>query len=108
MIQRTSMDRRDLLDLVCRSAEAVARSKDAGFVDLQVGEDTKLLGEGSAFDSIHLVSLIVEVEQRLTERYGVVVTIADERAMNMRNSPFRSIGRLVDYLARLLSEDREK
>ena len=66
-------------------------------------EDTRLFGAGGKLDSMDLVRLVVSFEQRVTA-LGTPVSIADERAMSMRNSPFASVSALVDYTAGLLAE----
>ena len=43
-----------------------------------------------------LVNLIADVEDALTEKFGVSVTLADEKAMSARHSPYRSVTALVD------------
>jgi acyl carrier protein len=55
-----------------------------------------LYGEGGALDSMALVNLIADVEDALTEKFGVSVTLADEKAMSARQSPYRSVTALVD------------
>lgn len=68
-----------------------------------VDEMTPLVG-GAVIDSLGLVEVIMEVEQRLRRDHGADVTLADERAMSQRHSPFRTVGTLADYAALLLSE----
>ena len=67
-------------------------------------KSTQLLGRGSIIDSLGLVTLIVAIEQRLDEDFGIAVTIADERAMLQEKSPFRTIGSLSEYLELLIEE----
>ncbi|MBC8189804.1 MAG: hypothetical protein H8E75_05165 [Puniceicoccaceae bacterium] len=57
---------------------------------------SSLYGEGGALDSMALVNLIADVEDALTEKFGVSVTLADEKAMSARHSPYRSVTALVD------------
>jgi acyl carrier protein len=64
-------------------------------------DDLPLLGPGSTLDSMGLVTLIVDVEQRLADEYDITVTLASEMAMSRRQSPFRSVGTLADYIAEL-------
>lgn len=70
------------------------------------GLDTQLWGPGGTLDSLGLVSLILAVEQRLAEDHDVVVTIASEQAMSRSESPFRTVGRLTDYIAELVNGQR--
>jgi acyl carrier protein len=60
-------------------------------------EDTPLMGGDAPIDSLGLVTVIVEVEQRLQDDHGVSVILADERAMSQYYSPFRTAGTLADY-----------
>ena len=61
--------------------------------------ETRLLGSQSILDSLHLVSLIVTIERELEDAFGVALTLADERALSMKASPFLSIQSLADYIA---------
>src|SRR5947208_16458952 len=60
--------------------------------------ETRLLGSQSVLDSMHLVSLIVSIEREVEDAFGVALTLADERALSMKASPFRSIQALADYI----------
>jgi acyl carrier protein len=73
-------------------------------VPADLGEGTRLVGEQAVLASLALVSLIVEVEQTLEDDFGVTLTLADERALSQRHSPFRTIGTLADYVGQLLAE----
>ena len=68
--------------------------------------ETRLLGPQSVLDSIHLVSLIVTTEREIEEAFGVALTLADERALSMKTSPFRSIQSLADYITLLMRDAR--
>ena len=67
--------------------------------------DTRLLGRSAVLDSLGLVQLLVDVEQRLDADHGIAVTLADERAMSQKHSPFRSVSTLSDYIHTLIHED---
>jgi acyl carrier protein len=64
--------------------------------------ETQLLGSRANLDSMHLVSLIVAIERELDDAFGVALTLADERALSMKTSPFRSIQSLADYIGGLM------
>ena len=64
--------------------------------------ETRLLGSQSVLDSIHLVSLIVAIEREVEDMFGVTLTLVDERALSMKESPFRSIQSLADYIGTLI------
>jgi acyl carrier protein len=69
---------------------------------LDKAEGTCLFGEGGGLDSLGLVNLIVGVEERMGAVCGRTVNLADERLLERRDSPFRTVGALVEYLASLL------
>ena len=68
--------------------------------------ETRLLGSQSVLDSMHLVSLIVTIEREVEDAFGVTLTLADERALSMKASPFRSIQSLADYIGILIIDAR--
>lgn len=69
-----------------------------------IDEQTHLIGEGAVLDSLGLVTAVLEIEQRLADEHGLVLVLADERAMSQKHSPFRSVGSLTDYVSRLAAE----
>ena len=64
--------------------------------------ETRLLDSQSVLDSMHLVSLILTIEREVEDAFGVALTLADERALSMKESPFRSIQSLADYIGILI------
>ena len=76
-------------------------------IDLSTGIDTRLFGEGGGLDSISLVTLIVAVEQAVEDEFEVCITLADEKAMSQRNSPFRSIAALAEYVEQRIAEEHQ-
>lgn len=66
-----------------------------------LGEQTQLVGPEAVLSSLGLVSLIVDIEQTIEERWGLSLALADERAMSRRHSPFRTVGTLADYIVEL-------
>ena len=66
--------------------------------------ETHLFGRDDGLDSLALVSLILDVEERLQAQFGTTLTLADERAVSMKRSPFATVASLVDYIALRLSE----
>lgn len=69
-----------------------------------VGNETTIVGPDAVIDSIGVVSLIVDIEQRLEMDHQVSVTLANDRAMSARNSPFRTPSVLADHI---LATERE-
>ncbi|MBM3883665.1 MAG: hypothetical protein FJ387_28825 [Verrucomicrobia bacterium] len=64
----------------------------------------RLVGQGALLKSVNLVAMLVGIEQRLGEQYGIEISLMDERAMSQTRSPFRSVATLVEYLEQLLAD----
>jgi acyl carrier protein len=71
-----------------------------------VDEGTRLIGRTAVLDSLGLVNLILDIEQRVNEELGLGITIADERAMSREKSPFKTVESLSEYVFLLLEEVR--
>ncbi|PDW04369.1 hypothetical protein [Candidatus Viridilinea mediisalina] len=71
----------------------------------QLEASTSLIGKQAVLDSLALVTLIVDLEQRLEEEFEVALTLADDRAMSQQHSPFRTVGSLAEYIGMLLAEE---
>jgi acyl carrier protein len=69
-----------------------------------ITEETVIVGPEAVIDSIGVVSLIVDIEQKLEMDYQVSVTLANDRAMSQRSSPFRTATVLADHI---LATERE-
>ena len=67
---------------------------------------TLLYGMDANLDSLDLVTLIVTTEQKIEDKTGIRITLANEKALSMLNSPFRSVQALRDYAVSLLEEQR--
>ena len=49
---------------------------------------------------------LVTIERELEDAFGLTLTLADERALSMKASPFRSIQSLADYIGILIIDAR--
>ncbi len=65
--------------------------------------NTNLMGSDSELDSFGLVDLIVSVEEAINLEFNVSITLADEKAMSQRNSPFKNIDSLSNYIVELVN-----
>ena len=67
-------------------------------------EKTELYSKNGTLDSLALVTLITDLEERISEEFNKNITLADERAMSLKNSPFRDVESLANYILKLLEE----
>jgi acyl carrier protein len=97
------MNFEDVLKVVLDSVSELNLQLDDSH-QLELSPETQLFGRGSKLDSLGLVNLIVLVEEKTADTFGKSVTIADEKAMSQKNSPFRTVQTLAEYLFSLLKE----
>ena len=71
---------------------------------LKKSPTTILFGKGGQLDSVELVTLIIEVEEKILDEVGVSITLADERALSQKNSPFLTLQTLTEYVTLLINE----
>ena len=74
--------------------------------DLMIGSinyDTLLLTEGSAIDSMTLVSIIVDLEAELTDTFQKEISLSDDKAMARKISPFENVKNLMEYILELMN-----
>jgi len=58
--------------------------------------ESPLYGEHGPLDSMALVNLIADIEEAVNAKFGVAISLADEKAMSSRNSPFRTVASLTE------------
>lgn len=74
-------------------------------LQVEVTEDIRLLGRDALVDSLGLVIILASFEADINDTFGTEIVLADERAMSMERSPFRTVSSLVDYACTLLDEN---
>jgi acyl carrier protein len=97
------VDKEKVRALVLDALESVLGHR-PGAQQLAPGDETPVYGAAGMLDSLELVNLVIELEQRLEDEFSAVVTLADERAVSQKQSPFRSVPSLVDLLVSRLDE----
>ncbi|AJC94598.1 hypothetical protein A9460_01395 [Campylobacter volucris] len=55
-------------------------------------------------DSLALVSLISDLESILSEEFNKEIILADEKMMSSRNSPFKDVKTLAEFIEKKLQE----
>jgi acyl carrier protein len=93
----SDLNRAEVLKIIEQAFREVAGESDIPLPD-QIGEETRILGGDSPFDSMHVVNVIVLVEEGISDAFDLDITLANEHTMSQSKSPFRSIGTLSDYI----------
>ena len=58
--------------------------------------ESALYGNDGVLDSMALVNLLADVEDVVSEQFGVAIALADEKAMSARHSPFLTVKTLAE------------
>ena len=91
------MDKKLIEKIVISTVQELADS----FTDedkFSVSKETILFGQGSEIDSLSLVSVIVDLEDIISENYGIDISLTDDNAMTREISPFDNVSNLIDYI----------
>ena len=72
---------------------------------VEATEETRLFGEN--LDSMGVVFLVTDLESAISDEFDVDLTLADERAMSQKTSPFRTVKTLSKYVEKLITEQQE-
>ena len=72
--------------------------------NLEKSLETVLLGSSGKLESVNLVNLLVAIEENIEETFGIPISITDERAVSEKNSPFRTVETLCNFMLNLLDE----
>ena len=72
--------------------------------NLEKSLETVLLGSSGKLESVNLVNLLVAIEENIEETFDIPISITDERAVSEKNSPFRTVETLCNFMLNLLDE----
>ena len=89
-------DAQSVLELVKRLTLAELAAQ-GGEAPGELNSDTRLYGKDGLLDSMALVSLVMSLEQEIADQFGADISLADDKALSQKHSPFRTIGSLVSY-----------
>jgi len=90
--------------LIIETAKELAEEEELE-LDSDITSEVALFGDSGILDSMGLVSLVVAVEQAIEEKFDSVISLADEKALSQKNSPYRTVASLAEYAAALIQEE---
>lgn len=94
----------NILEDVLFPAVDEARASIESAKNLEKKPDATLFG-ADGLDSLGLVSFVVLAEEKVDDLTDIEVTLASEKAMSRRNSPFLTLQTLADYIQECLLEE---
>jgi acyl carrier protein len=89
-------------DVVLHAMRTLNLARDASS-QLTISPQAPIFGNGSALDSLGLLTLLLDIEEDL-QHVGCKIRLSDDRAMSQTRSPFGSVGSLVEYIGRVARE----
>lgn len=81
-------------ELVIESIKAVNEELEIEELQ-QVNENTPLF---ELLDSMAVLDLVLEIEERLQKKFGRYIQIADERTMDAVSTPFKNLTTLIKHV----------
>jgi acyl carrier protein len=92
-----SFDREDIFKVVLAAADDLnaTHTEEDRF---EPAETTLLIGDGGRLSSLAIITLILGVEERLSEALSRPVSLFDESLIAQPDGPFRTVGSFVDHI----------
>ncbi|MEM7071828.1 MAG: hypothetical protein AAF403_08750 [Pseudomonadota bacterium] len=66
--------------------------------------ETVLYGTDAVLDSMAIVALVIAVEEKIYQNFGKTLVLANEKAVSLKHSPFKTVSSLSDYILQLMDE----
>ncbi len=92
------MDREKIKSLVFECLGEVVSESEGG-TNIKIDAETKIFGRDGLFDSLGLVSFLVDMEDKLADELDLDLNLSDEKALSAHSGPFRNVDSFVDYIA---------
>jgi acyl carrier protein len=98
------MLKKDVIHTIIFQALKHINEERAPAEQLKIDVNTRLFGADAELDSLSLVSIIVDVENDISELVGHEISLTDDRAMSQKVSPFSDVNSLTAYIELLTAQ----
>lgn len=88
------MNKSEIKSIVQKCVEEYMSSQDGIYT---INDNFQLFGKDSIIDSMGLVNIIIDIESNFLDK-GYEISLTSEKAMSQKNSPFRTIESLSEYI----------
>lgn len=96
----------ELTLLICKAYKEVLDLQEIKLEKSEkIDKNTPIHGSNGYLDSLGLINLLLAVEEKVREKFNISISLVNEKAMSQKNSPFKTIGTLADYIYSLLKEN---
>lgn len=91
-----------VLESIYQALQALNAERGAA-EQIVIGPETCLFGEQSELDSLALVSVIVDLETAVSDKFGRLISLTDDKAMSREPVPFTDVSALQGYILELVA-----
>ncbi|MTJ28992.1 MULTISPECIES: hypothetical protein [Aphanizomenonaceae] len=91
------VNREEVVKIIKKAFQEVGDKSNINLPE-NIDEKMRILGGNSPFDSMHVVNIIVIIEEYIADTFDLNITLANEHTMSQGKSPFLSISTLTDYI----------
>ena len=97
------MDRISIKNIIIKSLTSLDSVDDQAQTEIaSMDEAFHLFGSDARLDSLDLISVILDLEEALSDQLDYLLSLTDDAALSREISPFDTIGTLLDYCAELI------
>lgn len=97
------MERNNIVEILIRIIDEYFESQD---IKENASEETVLFGKNSVLDSMGLVGVIIDIESKFLDE-DIEISLTSEKAMSRRQSPFRTISTLAEFIEEQIKANGE-
>ncbi len=84
---------------------AIENANESGNYGLKKEDTAQIYGAGSNLDSLGLVSLLINVEEEISDKINKPLNLMSEKAMSRYKSPFNTVASLTEYIVNLMNNE---
>lgn len=74
-------------------------------IDINQLEELVFYGVNGVFSSMGLVNFLSTIEDNIDDKFDFQITLASEKALSKKTSPFSSLSSLIEYILELVREE---
>ena len=98
------VEQKEIIKIIYEAVDEINLELDDG-KKIDKSHNTSLYGGSGILDSFELVNFVVLLEEKIDDELHKIISLTDEKAISQKNSPFRTIASLENYIIFLLEDN---